>query len=175
MTAHTFIEGEAETGPAVSPLKPGAPIDSTAAAGQWTLIWHRFAQSKVAVFAGLIVIALYLVGAFAEFLAPSLPDRARPQYTYAPPTKLGLFITNPDGTTRFQLHVAGYTMVVDQESLRRNYTVDDKKAVPIGFFVKGAAVQDVGPDPARHPPDRSAALRRSDVPARHRQARPRRP
>ena len=29
-------------------------------------------------------------------------------------------------------------MVVDQESLRRNYTVDDKKAVPIGFFVKGA-------------------------------------
>ncbi len=137
MTAHTFIEGEAETGPAVSPLKSGAPIDSTAAAGQWTLIWHRFAQSKVAVFAGLIVIALYLVGAFAEFLAPSLPDRARPQYTYAPPTKLGLFINNPDGTTRFQLHVAGYTMVVDQESLRRNYTVDDKKAVPIGFFVKG--------------------------------------
>jgi peptide/nickel transport system permease protein len=137
MTAHTFIEGEAETGPAESPLKAGVRIESNAAAGQWRLIWLKFVRNRVAVFAGAIILVLYLIGAFCEFLAPSLPERSRPQFTYAPPTALGLFITDPKGGERFQLHVTGYTMVVDQESLRRNYVADKSKAVPIGFFVKG--------------------------------------
>ena len=138
MTAHIFIETEAEIGPATSPLRPGDKLESVAAAGQWTLIWHKFVRNKVAVVAGVIILALYLIGAFAEFLSPGLPDAAKPQFTNAPPQRIDFFVTDADGP-RFLPHMKGYTQSVDQESLRRTFVVDDSKVVPIGFFVKGPA------------------------------------
>jgi len=93
----------------------------------------------VAVAAGVVILVFYLIGAFAEFLAPALPNAARPQFTNAPPQKIRLFVTEPDGGSRFQPHVTGYSMQVDQASLRRTYVVDETKVVPIGVFVKGPA------------------------------------
>jgi peptide/nickel transport system permease protein len=139
MGAHVFIEGSAETGPAISPLRAGGRTGEIAAAGQWSLIWRKFARNKVAVAAGIVILVLYLIGAFAEFLAPALPDAARPQFTNAPPQKIRLFATDPDGSSRFMPHVTGYSMQVDPDSLRRTYVVDETKVVPIGFFVKGPA------------------------------------
>lgn len=139
MTAHTYIEGVAETGPAISALKPGGSTTEIAVAGQWTLIWHKFVRNKVAVVAGAIILALYLIGLFAEFLAPALPDASKPQFTYAPPQEMRLFVTEPDGSQRFQLHVTGYAMSVDKASLKRTYVIDPEKVVPIGLFVKGPA------------------------------------
>lgn len=138
MGAHFFIEGPAETGPAVSSLVPGDTAGEIAAAGQWTLIWRRFTRNKVAVAAGVVILVLYLIGVFAEFLAPALPNAARPQFTNAPPQKIRLFVTEPDGS-QFLPHVTGYSMQVDRASLRRTYVVDEGKTVPIGLFVKGPA------------------------------------
>ena len=95
MTAHTYIEGAAETGPAISALKPGGSTAQIAAAGQWTLIWQKFVRNKVAVVAGAIILLLYLIGLFAEFLAPALPDAAKPQFTYAPPQEIRFMVTEP--------------------------------------------------------------------------------
>lgn len=139
MSAHVFVEGPAETGPAISPLKPGGKAGEIAAAGQWTLIWRKFIRNKVAVAAGIVILLLYLVGAFAEFLAPALPSAARPQFTNAPPQKIRLFAAEPGGGSSFVPHVTGYSMQVDPASLRRTYVVDETKVVPIGFFVKGPA------------------------------------
>lgn len=139
MGAHVFVEGPAETGPAISPLKPGGKAGEIAAAGQWTLIWRKFIRNKVAVAAGIVILLLYLVGAFAEFLAPALPSAARPQFTNAPPQKIRLFAAEPGGGSSFVPHVTGYSMQVDPASLRRTYVVDETKVVPIGFFVKGPA------------------------------------
>jgi len=139
MSEHIFIDGPAETGPAVTLLKPRTSSGEIAAAGQWALIWRRFARNKVAVASGVVILLFYLVGAFAEFLAPALPDAARPQFTNAPPQKIRFFAADPDGGSRFLLHVTGYSMQVDQASLRRSYVVDEAKVVPIGFFVKGPA------------------------------------
>ena len=139
MTAHTYIEGVAETGPAISALKPGGSTAEITVAGQWTLIWHKFVRNKVAVAAGIIILGLYLIGLFAEFLAPALPDASKPQFTYAPPQEMRFFVTEPDGSQRFQLNVTGYSMTVDQASLKRTYVIDPEKVVPIGFFVKGPA------------------------------------
>lgn len=138
MSAHFFIEGPAETRPATSSLTPGDTAGEIAAAGQWTLIWRRFTRNKVAVAAGVIILVLYLIGAFTEFLAPALPNAARPQFTNAPPQKIRMFVTEPDGS-RFLPHVTGYSMQVDRASLRRTYVVDERKVVPIGLFVKGPA------------------------------------
>jgi peptide/nickel transport system permease protein len=126
-----------EDRPAVSPLRAGDNPDAIAVAGQWTLIWHRFVRNKVAVAAGVIVLLFYLVGLFAEFLAPGLPDKAQPRFTYSPPQALGWFVETPEGRT-FRPHVKGYAMEVDPESLKRHFTVDEDKVIPIGFFVKGA-------------------------------------
>ena len=140
MTDHTFIEGAAETGPATTAIRrEGGHLQNVAVAGQWTLIWYRFTRHKVAVIAGVVILALYLVGLFAEFLAPALPDTAKPQFTYAPPQQIRLFTTDAEGNSKFQLHVTGYSMTVDQVSLRRSYVIDEAKVVPIGFFVEGPA------------------------------------
>jgi peptide/nickel transport system permease protein len=122
-----------EDGPAISPLKPGGNVESIAVAGQWTLIWYRFTRNKVAVGAGVIILFFYFVAAFCEVLAPGVPEASRPQYTYAPPQEFALF-----DETGFNPHVTGYKMEVDQESLRRHYTIDPSKKVPIGLFVQGA-------------------------------------
>jgi peptide/nickel transport system permease protein len=138
MLEHTFIDEAPETGPAVSALKSRKPVQ-TAVAGPWRLMWAKFSRNKVAVVAGIIILMLYLIGIFAEFLAPALPDTARPQFTNAPPQEIRLFTTDAGGASHFQLHVTGYTMTVDQASLRRSYAIDESEVVPIGFFVKGPA------------------------------------
>ncbi len=138
MNAHTHIEGTVETGPAITPLKRDGNKAEIAVAGLWTLIWLKFVRNKVAVAAGIIILVMYLIGIFAEFLAPALPEASKPQFTYAPPQDIAFFVTDPDGTSRFLPHVKGYSQTVDPASLRRTFTVDPDKVVPIGFFVSGA-------------------------------------
>lgn len=126
-----------ETGPAISPLRPGDDPDKIAVASQWQLIRARFVGNKVAVVAGIIVLLFYFVGIFAEFLAPMSPSKSQPRFTYAPPQSLSLFVADADGERQFLPHVKGYAMTVDPDSLRRSFTTDPDKVVPIGLFVRG--------------------------------------
>ena len=123
--------------PAITPLKKGVTSDTDAAAGQWTLIWHKFAKDRLAIVAGIVILSLYLIGIFAEFLSPNLAQAARPQYSYAPPQTISFFVEDENGERKFLPHVKGYSVTVDQASLRRSFVVDDSKVVPIGFFVRG--------------------------------------
>ncbi|MDF0660890.1 MULTISPECIES: ABC transporter permease [unclassified Rhizobium] len=125
-------------GPSISPLKQGKNV-STAAIGPWRLVAGKLIRQKVAMVAGVIILLLYLIGLFAEFLAPSLPATSKPQYTYAPPQGLSFFVNKPDGSSEFNFHVKGYKVEIEKVALRRTFVVDDTKVVPIGFFVKGAA------------------------------------
>lgn len=135
---HTYIEGVAETAPAMTPIGRSGKDVAIDVAGPWTLIWLKFSRNRVALVAGGFILFLYLVGIFAEFLAPSLPDASKPQYTYAPPQSVSFFVTDVDGT-RFQPHVVGYSQTVDQASGRRIFTIDPEKIIPVGFFVHGPA------------------------------------
>jgi peptide/nickel transport system permease protein len=139
MTVHTFIDEQPETGPAITPLKTaGGRTTDTGSAGQWQLMWQKFSRNKLALFSGCVIIFFLFIGIFAEFLAPSVPDASRAQFTNAPPQQLGFFVTEEDGSTRFQLHVTGYAMEVDPASLRRTYVPDPEQHVPVGLFVRGA-------------------------------------
>jgi peptide/nickel transport system permease protein len=147
-TVHTHIEGVAETGPATTPIRRSGKAVAVDVAGPWTLIWLKFSRNKVALVAGGFIAFLYLVGIFAEFLAPALPDASKPQFTYAPPQAIGFFVTNEDGSSAFKPHVVGYSQTVDQASGRRVFAIDPEKVVPIGFFVKGPAYKMWGLIPA---------------------------
>lgn len=144
---HTHIEGAAEAGPAMTPIRQGGKDVAIDVAGPWTLIWLKFSRNKVALVAGAFILFLYFVGIFAEFLAPSVPDASRPQYTYAPPQGISFFVTDETGT-HFQPHVVGYSQKVDQESGRRVFTIDPTKVIPIGLFVRGAPYKMWGLFPA---------------------------
>jgi peptide/nickel transport system permease protein len=139
MTVHTFIDEQPEAGPSITSLKPaGGRRADTGSAGQWQLIWYKFSRNKLAIASGWVILFFFFIGIFAEVLAPSVPDASRPQFTNAPPQQLGFFVTDEDGSTRFQLHVTGYTMEVDPASLRRTYVADPEQHVPVGLFVRGA-------------------------------------
>ena len=110
---------------------------NAAVAGQWTLMAWKFRRQKVAVCALIIVVLMYLVAFFAEFLAPYGTDMTQPEYTYAPPQRLSLFLIGADGEWQFLPHAKGYTITVDQEAMRRSFAIDPEQVVPIGLFVKG--------------------------------------
>ena len=126
-----------EDRPAITLLSDDDNTGSLEVASQWRLIWVKFRQNKVALFAGVVVLLFYVVAVFAEFLAPTLPSKSQPRLTYAPPQNIGFFVENEAGERAFQLHVNGYGMTVDPESLRRSFTVDKEVIIPVGFFVKG--------------------------------------
>jgi peptide/nickel transport system permease protein len=126
----TLLEGSSATSP---PLEKAAQLY---VASQWQLMWWRFSKHKVALGSGIIVILIYLVALFAEFLAPSAADLVNARYLYAPPQTLHLFGT--DGGLRLAPHVFGYRSVIDAAAGRRTFTVDESQVIRVGLFVQGA-------------------------------------
>jgi peptide/nickel transport system permease protein len=110
--------------------------DSLHLASQWRLMWWRFRKHKLALVSGILIILVYLVAAFVEFLAPFSTDRMISDLAYAPPHRLR-FLEKTEEGLKFGLHVYGYTYTVDALSLKRNFEVDREQKVEVRFFVKG--------------------------------------
>ena len=103
-------------------------------ASQWQLMWWRFRRHKVAVASAVVVLLIYMIALFAEFLAPFNPEVPQARYLYAPPQALYLF---DSAAGRFDPHVYGFTSVVDSASNRRVFTVDYTQKIPVRLFVEG--------------------------------------
>jgi len=103
-------------------------------ASQWQLMWWKFRKHKLAMISGVIVVGLYLVALFCEFLAPTLTTSYNDQYATAPPQRLYLFL---DG--KWYPHVNGYKFDRDPVSFRKTWIVDPATVIPIGLFVRGDA------------------------------------
>jgi peptide/nickel transport system permease protein len=101
-------------------------------ASQWKLVWWRFRKHRLAVVGTAVVILIYLVAIFAEFVAPFTPDAFDADYTYAPPQRLHFF--DEDG---FGLYVYGYSTKLNEETLVRTFQVDESKKVPVRLFAHG--------------------------------------
>src|ERR671919_82010 len=101
-------------------------------ASQWKLVWWRFRKHRLAVVGTVIVILIYLIALFAEFVAPFTPDAFDADYTYAPPQRLHFF--DEDG---LGLYVYGYSTKLNEETLVRTFEVDESKKVPVRLFAHG--------------------------------------
>ena len=60
-------------------------------APQWKLIWWKLIKHKVAVAAGIILLLMYLIVIFCEFLSPHTPAKRYPDYLYTKPTQIRFF------------------------------------------------------------------------------------
>jgi peptide/nickel transport system permease protein len=114
-------------------LSATAPSARVAHAGQFRLMWWRFRRHRAAVAGGIVVVLIYLVAMFAEFLATTTPDMSRPDYTYAPPQRLHLL----DDDWSFGPHVYGYKVAIDPVALRRSFVLDPAQKIPVRLFAKG--------------------------------------
>ncbi|WP_395679333.1 ABC transporter permease [Inquilinus sp.] len=109
---------------------------TTAEKGQWALIYRRFRRHRLAWWSGVVVIAIYVIAAFAEFVAPTGPETYSSRYTYAPPQMLKFF--GHDAQGNFVLaYVNGIKSTVDPLTVQRVYVSDPKAVIPVGLFVKG--------------------------------------
>jgi peptide/nickel transport system permease protein len=102
-------------------------------APQWKLVWWKFRKHKLALVSGVIVILIYLVALFVEFLSPFPSDRTDSKFLYAPPQTLHLF----DEQGKFGLYVNGYTSKIEPIALRRVFVIDPNTEIQVGFFVQG--------------------------------------
>lgn len=95
---------------------------------QFQLMWRKFKRSKAAIIAGVVVILLYMVALFANFLAPYGGDQRFTDYLYVPPMPLQF-----DFSTG--LYVNGIDKKVDLDTLLTTYKVNPEVKIPIRFFV----------------------------------------
>ncbi|MEZ4677540.1 MAG: hypothetical protein R2932_25325 [Caldilineaceae bacterium] len=111
-------------------------------ASYWQLMWWRFRKHRMAMIGGIVIILLYTVAIFAEFVAPYDPDPHPSElfvtYKLAPPTKIHIFDENWNLQRPF---VYKLQQDRDPETLRRIYTEDTSELYPIRFFTEGPAYE----------------------------------
>lgn len=127
----------ASEAPGVDLRQPRAETEAQVmVASQWQLMWWRFRKHRVAMICAVIIILIYGVAIFAEFLAPFPATKYAATYTYAPPQMLHLFDRTENGSV-FRPHVNGYKVEIDQEALRRTFVVDEESKIDVQFFATG--------------------------------------
>ena len=100
----------------------------------WRLIGRRFRRHRLAVWSAYVVLALYLMALFCEFLAPYSLTAQNLDYIYAPPQRVRLIGEDGLPTRPF---VYALKAARDPETLRMVYVEDRRSALPIRFFVRG--------------------------------------
>jgi peptide/nickel transport system permease protein len=103
-------------------------------ASYWKLMWWRFRKHKMALVSAVVVILLYLVAIFCEFVAPYDPEEYFLKYKGTPPSKIHI----RDAEGRFHLpFVYKIDRTQDPETFRDLYSEDTSTRYPIKFFVRG--------------------------------------
>jgi len=102
------------------------------ARSQWRRMWRRFRRHTLGQVGGIIVIFMFIIVFFANFLAPYNYSTQHRDYSHAPPTRIHF---TEDGQLTWPYVYAtekGYN-----EYYEKVYTQDKSKKYPIKFFVKG--------------------------------------
>ena len=105
------------------------------AASQWQLMWWKFRKHHLAMAAGMVIVALYVVAVFCEFLAPYTLNHRQVAYAFAPPQRLQ-FVS--DEGVHFWPFVYGIKGVRHPETLRKFYIEDRSQRYAVRLFVRGA-------------------------------------
>ena len=103
-------------------------------ASYFQLMWWRFLKHRMAVVSAVLIILLYFVAAFSEFVAPYDPEESFIKYKFAPPSKIHIFDEESGLQRPFVYKIVRER---DPETLRNIYHEDTSVIYPIRFFVEG--------------------------------------
>jgi peptide/nickel transport system permease protein len=107
--------------------------------GQLELVWLRFVRNRAALVGGAVVVALYVVAALANFVAPYDADQRFDTAIYVGPQSIYLV---DDG--KIYPHVLGLTLTTDPETLRRTYAPDPTQKIPVHLLARGTPYRLLG-------------------------------
>ena len=102
-------------------------------ASQWRLMWWKLRRHKVAVVAGIFLLVLYLIAAFAEFVAPYELQHRNSRTLFVPPQAIHLFHEGKFiGPFTYR-----YKSRRDTETLQLIYTPDTEQIDRVRFLCSG--------------------------------------
>ena len=99
---------------------------------QKKLVWNKFKKHKVAYFSLIILLFLYLIALFADFIAPYNPNRQFNKNLFSPPNIIQLF-HNDEMEYPF---IYGYNNKINKK-FQRVYVKDKNDIIKLKLFVKG--------------------------------------
>ncbi len=104
-------------------------------ASQWQLMWRKFRKHRVAMTAAPILVFLYFLAIFCEFISPYNPLTRFPVYLNAPPQRIHFF--SEDKGFQLRPFVYGLNKEINPETLRRTFTVDKSRKYSLYFLRRG--------------------------------------
>lgn len=100
-------------------------------------MWFSFRQHRLAVLGGIVILLLYVVALFAEFIAPFDPHASTSKHVYHPPQIIKFIDDDEEGGWSFRPHVQLMQLDRDPVTLEGNYTPVPGEKVYLQLFGKG--------------------------------------
>jgi len=107
---------------------------------QWNLMWLKFRRAKLAVISGWVLLIVYMMVVFADFLSPYPINMKNEHYVYAPPMRVHIL---HEGRL-MRPFVYAYKQEIDPHTFLRHYAPDETRPYPIRFFVRGEGYKLLG-------------------------------
>ena len=113
-------------------LKTARTGEDIYTASQFRLMWRRFRRHRVAVISSIIVLVLYFIAGFGDFLSTHDPYERHLDHIYLAPQ-----IVRPFDGWKFAPYVQGVKSHRNPETYRMIHSVDPSVRHRVNFFVRG--------------------------------------
>jgi peptide/nickel transport system permease protein len=104
-------------------------------ASQWRLVWLKFRRHRLAVASAVVLVIMYMLAGFCEFVSPYNPSERNARSVQAPPQRIRFI--DADGSFHLRPFVYGFELEIHPETWQRLYQPDPQKRYPIRFFHRG--------------------------------------
>jgi len=104
------------------------------AASQYRLMWQKFRRHRLAIAGSAILVVLYLILGFCEFLSPYEKATRNSELLYAPPQRLRFV---HEGRFHLRPFVYGFTQQRNPNTLALVFRPDPTQKFDLHFFVRG--------------------------------------
>lgn len=115
--------------------KTEVSIENYEVASQYQLMWWKFRKHRLAMIAGPVLITLYMVAIFCEFLAPALPLTRYTDHMNAPAARIRF--VDEYGNFSLQPFVYYLDKTINPETFRREFVEVKDRKFPLRFFARG--------------------------------------
>ncbi len=128
-------------------LAPGPAVAAETARGTDVLTvrqltWRKFKRNRLALIGAVVLVVMYLMAAFAGFLAPYGDRETHSQFARTGPN--GLHFVDAEGNFHLVPFVYGLSSAMDRKTFKMVFTADTDQRYELRLFVKGAPYRILG-------------------------------